>query len=412
MGLNEGSDILSGLKDKNILMGITGGIAVYKAAELVRLFKKNGSRVKVIMTRSANEFVTALTFQTLSENLVITDMFEKTAHWDVEHIELAKWADLFVIVPATANIIGKIYSGIADDMLSTTVMATKAPVVIAPAMNVNMYDNMIVRRNIKALTDFGYHFVSPGTGFLACGDVGAGRLADIDKIAVYCAYVLSEKDYAGKKVLISAGPTRERIDPVRYISNFSSGKMGYALAAAAYLRGADVTLVAGPNDLESTGGIELIKVESAQQMKTSIGQKFDDADIVIMAAAVADYKPKIFSDKKIKKNSDDLNIALEKNPDILKELGKIKKGQYLVGFAAETDHAMENARKKLIDKNVDMLVLNDVTMEGAGFDVDTNIVKILMADGTVIESGKRRKFDISNLILDTIKSHLYFHSRL
>ncbi|WP_407641829.1 bifunctional phosphopantothenoylcysteine decarboxylase/phosphopantothenate--cysteine ligase CoaBC [Caldanaerobius fijiensis] len=388
------------LKDKKVVLGVTGGIAAYKAAELARFLIREGASVKVIMTESATRFITPLTFQTLTNNPVAVDMFEEPVAWEIEHISLAKWADVFLIAPATANIIGKIASGIADDILTTTVMATKAPVVIAPAMNVNMYNNPITQRNIDLLRQYGYYFVQPESGELACGDIGQGRLADISSIVDFVKSLFVKKDLVGRKILVTAGPTREPIDPVRYISNYSSGKMGYALAKAARDRGAEVILISGPTSIDPPIGVMFERVSTAEQMRDKVLQYFDEVDAVIMSAAVADYRPMNYSNVKIKKDDSEMTIRLSKNPDILKELGDKKGRQVLIGFAAETDNIVMNASKKIKEKNLDMIVINDVTQPGAGFEVDTNIVKIITKDGDIKDFPLMNKYDLSHAILD------------
>lgn len=389
---------------KTVVLGVSGGIAAYKACDVVSRLRKENIQVNVIMTKHATEFVSALTFQSISQNPVAVEMFEPVTNWDIEHISLAKKADIFLIAPATANIIGKIANGIADDMLSTTVMATKAPVVIAPAMNTNMYENPVTQANIQKLKDLGYIFIEPGYGRLACGDLGPGKLAEPDLIVENIKFLLNKTDeLKGKNVLVTAGPTQEAIDPVRYITNKSTGKMGYALAYQAALMGAKVTLVTGPTNLEIPFGIsEVIKVKSAQQMYEAVTSSFDEMDIVIKSAAVADYKPKNISDSKIKKSDSDLVLELDRNKDILFELGKLKTKQVLVGFAAETDDLIANAQKKLAKKNLDFIVANDLKQEGAGFAGDTNIVKLLFADGNIEELPIMTKNQLSKEIYDKI----------
>ena len=389
---------------KTVVLGVSGGIAAYKACDVVSRLRKENIQVNVIMTKHATEFVSALTFQSISQNPVAVEMFEPVTNWDIEHISLAKKADIFLIAPATANVIGKIANGIADDMLSTTVMATKAPVVIAPAMNTNMYENPVTQANIQKLKDLGYIFIEPGYGRLACGDLGPGKLAEPDLIVENIKFLLNKTDeLKGKNVLVTAGPTQEAIDPVRYITNKSTGKMGYALAYQAALMGAKVTLVTGPTNLEIPFGIsEAIKVKSAQQMYEAVTSRFDEMDIVIKSAAVADYKPKNISDSKIKKSDSDLVLELDRNKDILFELGKLKTKQVLVGFAAETDDLIANAQKKLAKKNLDFIVANDLKQEGAGFAGDTNIVKLLFADGNIEELPIMTKNQLSKEIYDKI----------
>lgn len=395
------------LKDKTIVVGVTGGIAAYKACEIVSKLKKLGANIHVVMTKSACEFVTPMTFQTLSNNFTITDMFDEPKTWEVEHIELAKKADLFLIVPATANFIGKIASGIADDMLTTTVMATESKVMIAPSMNTKMYQNKIVQANIEKLKDYGYDFIDPASGMLACGDIGVGKLEDVDKIVGnVCEYFTNmdlTRDLEGVRVIVTAGPTIESIDPVRYITNRSSGKMGYAIAKRAVDRGAKVTLISGKTQLEIPKNIhKFISIESAQNLYEELINNFDENDVVIQSAAVADYRPKEYSDKKIKKSDSDLSIELTRNKDIAYELGKIKGDKILVGFAAETNDVIENAGKKVKKKNLDFIVANDLTQAGAGFMSDTNIVKIIDASGKIEEYPVLPKTGVGDVILDKI----------
>ena len=397
------------LKGKTVVIGVSGGIAVYKACDVVSRLKKLNANVHVIMTKSATEFVTPLTFQSLSQNYVVSDMFEEPKTWDVEHISLAKKADVFLIAPATANVIGKVANGIADDMLTTTVMATTGKVLIAPAMNTNMYRNPILQRNISILKELGYNFVDPDSGRLACGDIGEGKLASPEKIvdAVVDLFNEDKKDLLGKKIMITAGPTVESIDPVRYLTNRSTGKMGYAIAKMAANRGADVTLVSGPTNIEPPSNIKkLIKVQSAKDMYDAIIDNFDENQVIIKSAAVADYKPKNYSDKKIKKSDDDLAIELDRNKDIAYELGKMKKDKILVAFAAETNDLIENAKGKIKKKNLDFIVANDLTEKGAGFGTDTNIVNIIDKDGNIAKYPQMKKDEVADVILDKVKSLL------
>lgn len=396
------------LKNKTVVIGVSGGIAVYKVCDVVSRLKKLGVNVHVIMTKSATEFVTPLTFQSLSQNYVVCDMFEEPKTWDVEHISLAKKADVFLIAPATANIIGKMACGISDDMLSTTVMATKAKVLIAPAMNTNMYENPIVQRNIDTLRALNYEFIEPESGRLACGDIGKGKLATPENIVEAVVDALTKKqDLEGKKIIITAGPTVEAIDPVRYITNRSTGKMGYAIAKEACDRGAEVTLVSGPTTLEPPKNLKkFIRIESAKDMYEAVINNLDENDVIIKSAAVADYKPKDYCDKKIKKSDDDLVIKLDRNKDIAYEIGKVKKDKILVGFAAETNDLIENAKNKINKKNLDFIVANDLTKEGAGFGVDTNIVKIIDKYGAIEEYPIMKKNEVANVILDKVKDLL------
>lgn len=395
------------MNNKTVVLGVTGGIAVYKACDLVSSLRKLGIEVHVIMTKSASEFVTPMTFQTMSQNFVTLDMFEEPKTWDVEHIALAKKADVFVVAPATANIIGKMANGIADDMLSTTLMATRAPILVAPAMNTNMYSHPLTQENINKLERLGYKFVEPASGRLACGDEGKGKLAPVEEILKEILKLLNprKKDLEGKKVLITAGPTMESLDPVRFLTNRSSGKMGYAIAKAAVARGAKVTLVSGKtNQTPPVGLDQFIPIESAVDMYKAVMENLESSDIIIKSAAVADYRPKNVSDKKIKKTDGDLVIELERNPDILMEVGKKKGSKVLVGFAAETNDLIENASKKVQKKNLDFIVANDLTKEGAGFGVDTNIVKILHREGRIEELPIMEKEALADEILDRAKA--------
>ncbi|NLP21541.1 MAG: bifunctional phosphopantothenoylcysteine decarboxylase/phosphopantothenate--cysteine ligase CoaBC [Erysipelotrichaceae bacterium] len=384
---------------KTIVIGVTGGIAAFKVAQLVSNLKKKGYEIHVIMTESATKFVHPITFETLSNNRVSIDTFDRNFQYDVEHISLAKKADLFVVAPATANVIGKIANGIADDMLTTTIMACTCPKIICPAMNTNMLNNPITQDNINKLKGYGYHFVDSGDGFLACGDVGSGRLANLDIIEDEIEIVLSKKPLLNKKILISAGPTIEAIDPVRYITNHSSGKMGYSLAIAARNLGADVTLVSGKTSLKKPHKVNVIDIVSADDMFkeiTSISEKFD---VIIMSAAVADYRPKNVSDSKIKKSLD-MSIELERTKDILEHIGKNKKeNQVLIGFAMETEDLIENAKVKLEKKNADYIIANNLNEKGAGFKVDTNKVTIISKNENK-EIDLMDKSDLAYLILD------------
>ena len=392
---------------KTVVMGICGGIAAYKAVYAASSMVKKGLNVKVIMTKSATEFVTPLTFQTITKNKVITDMFSLSENVTTEHISLAKEADVFLICPATANVIGKIASGIADDFLTTTVMATKAKVVFAPAMNTNMYQNPIVEANINKLKYLQYEFVEPECGILACGDSGKGRLAEIDDILDKIDEVLCDKkDFAGKKVLVTAGATKEAIDPVRYITNHSTGKMGYAVAKAAKMRGADVTLVSGSANLRPFSGVKVINVTSAEDMYNAVMEKYPDTDIVVKAAAVADFTPEKTEHEKIKKTGGEFILPLKKTEDILSKLGALKVNQFLVGFCMETSNLIENAKKKLESKNLDLIAANSLNCEGAGFGTDTNVITLISKDGKVEQYEKMSKYDAANIILDKILEKL------
>lgn len=387
-------------KQPKIVLGVSGGIACYKAVELVRLLVQGGLGVQVIMTRGATEFVTPLTFQTLSGNPVATETFSLTQESAIGHIHLADAADLFAIAPATANIIGKIANGIADDLLTTVIMATRAPVLIAPAMNIHMFENPILQENLRKLRRVGYHVLEPAEGFLACGYEGKGRLPDPETIAEEIHRLLKKKDLVGERLLITAGPNREPLDPVRYLSNRSSGKMGYALARAALRRGAEVALVSGPTALEAPAGARVIRVNTAAEMRDAVLHEFAACTTVIMAAAVADYRPVGGADQKIKRGEGPMEIRLEPNPDIVKELGRMKDGKFLVGFAAETEDLTANAARKLRDKNLDMIVANNVAEAGSGFDGDTNIATILDRSGTPRSLPLMTKDELADLIYD------------
>ncbi|AJA48177.1 putative coenzyme A biosynthesis bifunctional protein CoaBC [Clostridium pasteurianum DSM 525 = ATCC 6013] len=392
------------MSSKNIVLGICGGIAVYKALDIVSRLKKKDINVNVIMTKSATEFVTPLSFQSLSQNMVISDMFEEPRAWEIQHISLAKKADLMLIVPATANIIGKVANGIADDMLSTTIMATTAPVVFAPAMNTNMYRNPIVQDNIQKLQRFGYKFILPSSGRLACGDVGEGKLPDTEYISnVALSMLYDKKDLIGKKVLVTAGPTVSYIDPVRYITNKSSGKMGYAIAEEARDRGAEVTLISGPSSLEKPYGVKIIDVDTNEDMYNKVLEYYNDSDIVIKSAAVADYKVKNYSEKKIKKADGDLNITFTRDNDILKVLGDKKKNQILIGFAAESNDLIENAKSKIYKKNLNYIIANDITLKDTGFSSDDNLVTIISNTGEVYNLDKMSKRNIARKMFDLLE---------
>ena len=389
-----------------VCIGVSGGIAAYKALDIVSALRKKDIDVRVIMTESATKFVTPLTFQSLSQNMVTTDMFDEPKAFEIQHISLAKRADVFLVAPATANIIGKVANGIADDMLSTTIMATKAKVIFAPAMNTNMYENKIVQSNIDKLKGLGYEFIEPASGRLACGDEGKGKLADVNTIVEKALAALESKDIPkdllGKKVLISAGPTYSNIDPVRFITNKSTGKMGYYIAEEARDRGADVTLVSGPTNLKPPSGVKVINITTNEEMKEAIFENYDDSDIVIKSAAVADYKIKNYSNDKIKKGDGDLVLTFVRDNDILKLLGEKKTNQILVGFAAESTNISENARRKLENKNLDYIVANDITSSDTGFASDDNKVVIFTKDGEEINLDKMSKRKVASKIFDTI----------
>lgn len=390
------------LQGKEILLGVTGGIAAYKSVLLLRELTKEGANVNVIMTKSATNFVGPLTFQTLSGNPVTTEIFTLFASSEIGHVALASRADLLVIAPATANIIGKIANGIADDFLSTMVMATTVPVLFAPAMNTNMWASPVVQRNISSLKTMGYNFMEPAEGELACGVTGRGKLADIDAIMDEVKALLSPDDLKGEKILISAGPTEEAIDPARCLTNRSSGKMGYNLAAVARRRGAEVTLVSGPTAELEAWGIKVVKVKTAVEMAAAIDANLDGVTTVIMAAAVADFRPARQAAEKIKREAGDYCLELEPNPDILAGLGRRPDKPFLVGFAAETSKLLEHAGEKIQRKNLDMIVANDVTAPGAGFSVDTNIIKIIDRDGQTTDFPLMSKEKVAGAILDHI----------
>ena len=392
-----------------ITLGVTGGVAAYKAAELVRRLQQEGDSVQVVMTRSAREFVTPLTFAALSGQKVITDLFSDSSGGEpnlesaIEHIAVAQRTDLLLVAPATADIIAKFARGVADDFLTTLYLASTAPVVVAPAMNVNMWNHAATRQNVEILRARGVKIVEPDEGYLACGMTGPGRLAGLEEILAAVHEVSkAQRDLEGETILVSAGPTCEDLDPVRFISNRSSGKMGYAVAEAAAKRGAQVILVSGTVNLETPAGVERVNVRTAEEMRHAIVQRFADASIAILAAAVADYRPAQPRAEKIKKGSAPLAVSLEPTTDILAEIAKQKGSRIVVGFAAETDHVAENARKKLTSKNADLIVANDVTAEGAGFDRDTNVVTLFSRDGRDLALPKMPKSEVAQRILDEV----------
>ena len=395
------------LKGKKIVLGVTGGIAVYKAVDLVSKLRKEGADVRVVMTESAAKFVTPLTFKEISGNTVAVSMWAEAQEFHVEHIALADWADLMIIAPATANILAKAANGIADDLLSTVILASKTPIVLCPAMNCQMYINPITQDNLKKLADYGFIIMQPATGYLACGTSGVGRLPEPAEIIAFTKNFISHKegDLKGLKILVTAAGTREPIDPVRFVGNRSSGKMGYAVAQAASERGADVVLVSGPSSLTPPANVEVINVETTREMMNAVLAKYAEMDIVIKAAAVADYCPHEVAEQKIKKATDDaLTIVLDKNPDILKKLGELKTRQFLVGFAAETQNLLANATEKIKKKNLDMIVANDVTVAGAGFNYDTNVVKFLFPNGEVKNLAKMSKLEVAQALLNEVKA--------
>ena len=394
----------SEMKKPCVVLGVTGGIAVYKACELLRLLQKRGIDVFVVMTQNACRFVAPLTFETLSGHPVAVDTFDRPQTWEVEHIALAKRADLFLIAPATANIIGKMACGIADDMLSTTVMATRAPVLVAPAMNTGMWESAAVQQNVKTLQARGVQFVMPASGHLACGDSGAGKLEDVEIIAERAREMLfAKRDMEGLHVMVTAGPSREALDPVRYISNRSSGKMGYAIAQAAQKRGAEVTLLSGPVALAAPQGVKLVSFTTTQELLDKASELVAAQDVLIQAAAPADYRAKEIAPQKIKKQGGEpMTFTLVENPDVAATLGRAKKaGQVFVGFAAETNDVLAHAQDKLVRKNLDMIVANDVTRPGAGFDVDTNIVTLITKEGQEA-LPMMSKAEVADRILDHV----------
>jgi len=392
------------MKDKKIIVGVTGGIAAYKASELVRILVKAGAVTHVAMTANAAEFVSPLTFEALSGNRVILEMFDPGTQ-PMAHITWGQESDLIIIAPATANFIAKISHGIADDFLSTMLLASTAKIVVCPSMNSEMYMNPVTQENIKRIVERGYTVLEPGEGALACGSEGTGRLPEPEEIAEQARIILAPKDLSGLRVLVTAGPTIEPIDPVRYVSNRSSGKMGFAIARQALMRGASVTLVSGPTALPPPSGVKFHGVKTAVEMREAVLGCLDDADVVVKAAAVSDYRPRQSSAQKIKKGADVRSLDLVKNPDILAELGEKREGEryILVGFAAESEEVLANATKKLRDKNLDMVVVNDVTSEDAGFESDTNLVKIIHRDGSREDLPIMSKDEVANQILDRIK---------
>ncbi len=394
------------LKGKTVVLGVTGSIAAYKIANLASALVKLHADVNVIMTKKATNFITPITFETLTGNKCLIDTFDRNFQFNVEHVALAKRADIFMVAPASANVIGKIAHGIADDMLTTTIMASKCPKLISPAMNTNMFENPILQDNLKILEKYGYEIINPASGYLACGDTGAGKMPEPETLLKYILRTIArEKDMAGKKVLITAGPTQEKIDPVRYITNHSTGKMGYALAENAMRRGAEVTLVTGPTAIEPPMFVNVVPVISAEDMAGEVIARAPEQDIIIKAAAVADYRPVNPSDEKIKKKDDDESvITLERTQDILKYLGGHKRAeQFICGFSMETENMLENSRAKLTKKNVDMIVANNLKVKGAGFGTDTNVVTIITADGCK-ELDIMSKVEVANAILDEIMS--------
>lgn len=391
------------LQGKTILLGVTGSIAAYKSANLASMLKKLHADVHVIMTANAVNFINPITFETLTGNKCLTDTFDRNFQFEVEHISLAKKADVVMVAPASANVIAKLAHGIADDMLTTTILACTCPKIIAPAMNTRMYENPITQDNLKTLAGYGFQIVEPATGLLACRDVGKGKMPDEKVLAEHILKEIAfEKDLAGKRILITAGPTREAIDPVRFITNHSSGKMGYALARMAMLRGAQVTLVSGPTALEAPAFTDIVPITSARELYEAVTSRAADQDIIIKAAAVADYRPACVSEEKVKKSDSELSLELERTEDTLQYLGDHKlQGQLLCGFAMETSDMENRAREKLKKKHLDMIVANNVKVDGAGFGTDTNVVTILTAEGR-IELEKMSKEAVAMRILDEL----------
>lgn len=391
------------LKGKTIVLGVTGSIAAYKIANLASMLKKHECDVHVIMTKNATNFINPITFETLTGNKCLVDTFDRDFEFNVEHVSLAKRANIFMVAPASANVIGKLAHGIADDMLTTTALACKCKKLIAPAMNTNMFENPIVGDNLKVLKNYGYEVIEPASGYLACGDIGKGKMPSEELLFEYIERALAcEKDLAGVKILVTAGPTREAIDPVRYITNRSSGKMGYSLAKAAMLRGAEVTLVSGKTEIKKPTFVKCIEIESAEEMFNAVSEEYKNNAIIVKAAAVADYTPCTVADEKIKKSDGDMSIALSRTKDILAYLGENKKsGQYICGFSMETENMLENSRAKLERKKVDMIVANNVKVAGAGFGVDTNVVTIITKD-TETELAVMTKDEVAHRILDEI----------
>lgn len=403
---------MKNLSGKKILIGISGGIAAYKVGDLVRELKKHGAACRVVMTAGAQQFVTPLTFATLAETPVMTDMFSGNPVEAVVHIEAARWADAVILAPATANLIGKVTSGIADNLLTTIILATEAPVIWCPAMNSKMFLNPIVQQNIEKLKNSNYHVVDPGSGALACNETGVGRLAEKEIILEKLTQVLFQTNQlGGKKILITAGRTEENLDPVRFLSNRSSGKMGFALAEAAALRGANTTLISGPNPLRAFPGVRLVRVQTAQEMADAVFAEWPQQDALIMAAAVADFRPVAIAEQKIKKKNATHAIELEPTVDILTQLGTKRGNKILVGFALETEHGLENAREKLRSKNLNFIVLNNPRAAGAGFETDTNLVTMIDQAGQVETLPLMPKRDVAERVLDKL-THYFFPNQL
>ena len=394
------------LKGKTVVLAVTGSIAAYKIANLASMLKKMACDVHVLMTRNATNFINPITFETLTGNKCLVDTFDRNFQFNVEHVSLAKMADVVLVAPASANVIGKLANGIADDMLTTTVMACRCKVIVSPAMNTNMYHNPIVQDNLDKLRRFNYEVIAPEKGYLACGDVGDGKMPSENELLEYILKEIAcEKDMAGKNVLVTAGPTMEKIDPVRFISNHSTGKMGYAIAKNCMLRGANVTLVTGKTSIEPPKFVKVINITSAEEMFRAVTEEFEEQDIVIKAAAVADYRSINPADEKVKKKDGELSIELERTQDILGYLGNHKKEQFLCGFSMETENMIENSQKKLWKKNLDMIVANNLKQAGAGFGVDTNVVTIITKD-EVKELDIMSKEDVAGTIVDEILARI------
>lgn len=391
------------LKGKTVLLGVTGSIAAYKIASLASVLKKLHADVHVLMTENATNFINPITFETLTGNKCLVDTFDRNFQYSVEHVSLAKKADVVMLAPASANVIGKIAHGIADDMLTTTIMACKCKKIVAPAMNTNMFENPIVQDNLKVLEHYNYEVISPAVGYLACGDTGAGKMPEPELLLEYILREIArEKDMKGLHVLVTAGPTQESVDPVRYITNHSTGKMGYAIAKVCMQRGADVTLVTGPTSIEKPRFVNVVPITTAREMFEEVTRRAEEQDIIIKAAAVADYRPRYVSDEKVKKKDDDLALEMERTDDILAYLGAHKtKDQFLCGFSMETENMLENSRKKLKKKNLDMIIANSLKMEGAGFGGNTNVVTVITEDFEK-ELGKLTKEETADRILDQI----------
>ena len=389
-------------KGKTVVIGVTGSVAAYKAVYLSRLFVKQNAEVHIILTKNGAEFITPLTFESLIGTKCLTDTFDRNFEFDIKHISLAKKADLFIVAPASANIIGKIAGGIADDMLSTTIMAADCPRIIAPAMNTNMFRNSVVQENIQKLKRHGYKIIEPEKGLLACGDTGEGKFPEPEFIFEYALHEIAvNKDMKGKRVIVTAGPTREAFDPVRFISNHSTGKMGYALAKECIRRGAEVTLITGPVSLKPPMFADVVRVSSAEEMYNEVIKRFDICDCIFKAAAVCDYTPINISDNKIKKSGEDMSVSLKRTKDILKTLGERKKNQFICGFSMETENLLENSVKKLKEKNADMIIANNLKTEGAGFGTDTNVITII-TENDVRKLPKMSKDDAAREIINEV----------